>query len=207
MKSNIFRISISFLVSFCLFCCSSSPVDSNNLKSQFVPLKIGNKWKYEYIYYHKKEVVEREIISIDIEHAGFKSFKVITTFHEIDTSYVSDDTLIWWQSDFIFTEYINNEKDKVDTLLHYPLFLNKSWESRNSKFRVINKDSLTVSSGYYEDVWFIQREYIRWENDMVDVYFWKDEIGIIKMNCRRYNPRLGGYYSYEYNLMEYSITD
>ena len=210
-------IKILFLI-FCLsliFSCEKdkNPISSDIEKMQF-PMKIGSTWEYEitdttYSYFFGDSMqINNGILNVKIVNSiildnGKKALIWEYNFqNNLDSLYVlrSEDSIIFYQ----------NKKYPVQTIiLVFPLSVNKEWELIDcDKYKVLSKDTLNLPIGKITDVVKVEQNYAcEVEAGLVNNYYIRQDIGIVKYHSNYMNILYGIKRNKEWILKSYSINE
>ena len=169
---------ILFLLSFIILNlgCNKSGTEPEYRSDGFVPLAVGNYWKYKILMgagAEKDNNYNITIKGIDYLTSGLKVFKM----DAVGVDPGQRDLFYWHQSDTSFIEFWNKNFEEGTILIKYPLSIGLLWETQGSTFSVISKDTLTVEAGVFDDCWKIKMD-----SDLIKYFYWKEGLGLIKVH-------------------------
>ncbi|NOZ74456.1 MAG: hypothetical protein GXO90_03635 [FCB group bacterium] len=198
-----------------LFSCQKEqPLAPYNENYEF-PMTIGSQWKYNvtdttyYTNFDDSIVVNNGILEIIVIKStsldnGKKAFLWQYKFKNsiLDTLYISssNDTVFFY-----------NDKNVLSTnkIFIFPLQVNNEWQfDPCNEYRVVRQDTLNLSFGTIKGIYNVEHKFIcEGEAGLVDNYYIKSSIGIVKYEFHYMNIHYGMMQNKNWILKSYSIGE
>jgi hypothetical protein len=210
-------IKILFLI-FCLsliFWCEKdkNPISTNIGHLPF-PMKTGSTWEYEitdttfYTYFADSMKINNGILKVKILNSIILGNGKRATIWQYNFQNTLDSLYVLSSGDSIIF-YKNKEYPDARIVLIFPLSVSNEWERVEcDKYKVLSKDTLNLPIGKITDVVKVEQNYAcEVEAGLVNNYYIRQDIGIVKYHSNYMNIHYGIKRNKEWILNSYSINE
>ena len=210
-------IKILFLI-FCLsliFWCEKdkNPISTNIGHLPF-PMKTGSTWEYEitdttfYTYFADSMKINNGILKVEILNSIILGNGKRATIWQYNFQNTLDSLYVLSSGDSIIF-YKNKEYPDARIVLIFPLSVSNEWERVEcDKYKVLSKGTLNLPIGKITDVVKVEQNYAcEVEAGLVNNYYIRQDIGIVKYHSNYMNIHYGIKRNKEWILNSYSINE
>ena len=178
-------VSVLIFVLLLTVSCDKTSTNPNNIEKLNLPLSAGTFWKYTQVFSILPQSVLAESERIIIGPATLINGKSVTKAKSKNKP-ANRDTIIVDEYLSLSPDSYIEYSDSADTIgvkiLDFPLEPGKQWISKDDTFKVESLDNtVEVEFGKYENCILITRKSGPSSYSTLSRYFWKDEIGLIKL--------------------------
>ena len=210
-------IKILFLIlclSLIFWCEKDKNPISTNIGHLPFPMKTGSTWEYEitdttfYTYFADSMKINNGILKVKILNSIILGNGKRATIWQYNFQNTLDSLYVLSSGDSIIF-YKNKEYPDARIVLIFPLSVSNEWERVEcDKYKVLSKDTLNLPIGKITDVVKVEQNYAcEVEAGLVNNYYIRQDIGIVKYHSNYMNIHYGIKRNKEWILNSYSINE